>query len=144
MFVVDTNILIYAADRRAPGHERCRELLLAWRSQTEMWYLTWGIIYEFLRVVTHPKVFRNPFVFGKACGFIEAMLASPSVAVLQETARHSAALKEIAAQVKGLRGNLVFDAHTAALMAEHGIRRIYTHDTDFCRFPFIEVVDPLQ
>ena len=36
------------------------------------------------------------------------------------------------------------DAHTAVLMREHGVRRIYTRDTDFHRFPFIEVVDPLQ
>jgi predicted nucleic acid-binding protein len=29
-------------------------------------------------------------------------------------------------------------------MREHGVRRIYTRDTDFHRFPFIEVADPLQ
>ncbi len=28
MFVVDTNVLVYAADRDAPGHERCRDLLI--------------------------------------------------------------------------------------------------------------------
>ncbi len=144
MFVVDTNILIYAADRRSPSHERCRELLLRWRSQSEPWYLTWGIVYEFLRVTTHPRVFRSPFAFGAACEFIEAILACPSVTVLQETSRHAAALRQVAPQVKGLGGNLVFDAHTATLMAEHGIRRIYTHDRDFHRFPFLEVVDPLQ
>jgi hypothetical protein len=26
---------------------------------------------------------------------------------------------------------------------EHGIRRIYTRDTDFHRFPFLEPIDPL-
>jgi predicted nucleic acid-binding protein len=40
-------------------------------------------------------------------------------------------------------GNLVHDAHTAALMREHGIRRIYTRDTDFHRFPFVEPIDPM-
>jgi predicted nucleic acid-binding protein len=29
-------------------------------------------------------------------------------------------------------------------MREHGIRRIYTRDTDFHRFAFLEVVDPLR
>ena len=144
MFVVDTNVLIYAADRRASGHKRCRQLLLAWRSQAEPWYLTWGIVYEFLRVATHPRVFRSPFTFDQAFTFIDAVLASPSVGVLQETARHPSILKDIAAQVKGLEGNLVFDAHTAVLMAEHGIRRIYTHDADFRRFPFLEVIDPID
>ena len=42
-----------------------------------------------------------------------------------------------------IRGNLVFDAHTAALMNEHGIQTIYTHDADFKRFPGLEVIDPL-
>ena len=124
MFVVDTNVLIYAADRRASGHKQCRQLLLAWRSQREPWYLTWGIVYEFLRVATHPRVFRSPFTFDQAFGFIDAVLASPSIGVLQETARHASVLKGIATQVKGLEGNLVFDAHTAVLMAEHGIQRI--------------------
>lgn len=35
------------------------------------------------------------------------------------------------------------DAHTAILMREHGIRRIYTRDTAFHRFPFLEPIDPV-
>jgi predicted nucleic acid-binding protein len=46
-------------------------------------------------------------------------------------------------EVAGLRGNLLHDAHTAILMREHGIRRIYTRDADFHRFRFLEVLDPL-
>lgn len=52
--------------------------------------------------------------------------------------------RETTAEVPGIVGNLVFDAHTAILMREHGIRRIYTHDVDFHRFPFLEVIDPLE
>ena len=47
------------------------------------------------------------------------------------------------ARYRHLEGNLMHDAHTAALMREHGIRRIYTRDTDFHRFPFLEPVDPM-
>jgi predicted nucleic acid-binding protein len=43
----------------------------------------------------------------------------------------------------GVHGNLVHDAHIAAVLAEHGVRRIYTRDQDFRRFPGLEVVDPL-
>jgi uncharacterized protein len=46
-------------------------------------------------------------------------------------------------ETRGLRGNLLHDTHTVVLMREHGIRRIYTRDQDFHRFPFIEVLDPL-
>ena len=41
-----------------------------------------------------------------------------------------------------LRGNLLYDAQTAILMREHGIKTIYTRDTDFHRFPFLEPIDP--
>ncbi len=49
---------------------------------------------------------------------------------------------EVIAQTPHLSGNLLLDAQTAVLMKEHGIRRIYTRDTDFHRFSFLEVVDP--
>jgi predicted nucleic acid-binding protein len=67
----------------------------------------------------------------------------PSIADAHiETERHqrvpSASLAE-----EGGEGNLFHDVHTAALMREHGIKRIVTRDTDFQRFPFLEVVDPL-
>ena len=60
MFVVDTNVLLYAAEQNFPEHERCRELLETWRRQPGAWYGTWGILYEFIRVATHSRVFRRP------------------------------------------------------------------------------------
>lgn len=60
MFVVDTNVLVYAADESAPEHERGRELLESWRRSNEPWHLTWGMVYEFLRVVTHRGVLVEP------------------------------------------------------------------------------------
>jgi predicted nucleic acid-binding protein len=45
--------------------------------------------------------------------------------------------------VRVVRGNLVYDAYTAILMREHGIREIYTRDTDCHRFPFLRVAAPL-
>ncbi len=144
MFVVDTNVLIYAADRRSVGHEPCRALLSQCRGRTEPWYLTWGIIYEFLRVSTHPRVFSKPLSLGDAWAFLNAATASAAAGVLQETLRHEEVFKEVAAEVPDIAGNFVFDAHTAVLMREHWIRRIYTHDAHFRRFSFLHVVDPLQ
>lgn len=143
MFVVDTNVLLYAADRAAPEHERARTLVERWRAHTLPWYVTWGILYEFLRVATHPRVLRRPWVAGEAWRFVEALLASPGLGILQHTPRHAAVAKLTIDEVPALRGNLLHDAHTAVLMREHGIRQIYTRDTDFHRFPFLEVVDPL-
>jgi uncharacterized protein len=144
VFVVDTNILLYAADRDSPEHAVCRDLLLKWRNRASPWYLTWGIIYEFLRVATHRSVFRKPLGLSEAWSFIEALLVSPSVGILAETERHARVASGVFGDVPAIAGNLVFDAHAAILMKEHGVKTIYTRDSDFYRFPFLKVVDPLQ
>jgi uncharacterized protein len=143
VFVVDTNVFVYAADEDSPFHGRCRESLEGWRAQPGAWYTTWGVVYEFLRVVTHPRVLRAPWPAPRAWGFVEALLASPSLQILVPTERHPAVAAEVINQVPHLGGNLIHDAQTAILMREDGIRRIYTRDTDFHRFPFLEPVDPL-
>jgi toxin-antitoxin system PIN domain toxin len=144
VFVVDTNVLVYAADRDSREHERCRERLLTWRAQPEPWYLTWSVVYEFLRVTTHPRVFRRPWSPSQSWSFIESVLAAPSLGLLTESDRHVSVLASLIEDIPELTGNLVHDAHTAALMLEHGVRTIYTRDTDFHRFPGIEARDPLR
>jgi len=138
VFVVDTNVLIYGAVTDSPDHARYRELLEQWRSQTTPWYVTWGIVYEFLRVVTHPRVLTRPFSSSQAWQFLDALFASPSLRVLTETDRHRYVAAEVFAEVPDISGNLVFDAHTAILMRENGIKTIYTKDSDFNRFPFLD------
>jgi len=66
MFVVDTNILIYAVDRHCQEHIRCRELLEGWRKDSFPWFTTWGILYEFLRISTHTRVFKRPLLLNQA------------------------------------------------------------------------------
>jgi uncharacterized protein len=143
VFVVDANVLVYAADVSAPEHSRCRALLERWRAQQGAWYLTWGNCYEFLRVVTHPRVLRQPWTSREAHEFLTVLLQSPGLAMLAPTDRHAAVLAQVVADVPMIAGNLWHDAETAVLMREHGIRRICTRDTDFARFPFVEIVDPL-
>ncbi|MFQ5755515.1 MAG: type II toxin-antitoxin system VapC family toxin [Acidiferrobacterales bacterium] len=143
MFVVDTNILVYAADEDSPFHKQCYDVLENWRAQASAWYTTWGIFYEFLRVSTHPRVFRAPWSAARAWSFVQAILASPALGVLTQTERHSEVATEVIKKLPQLRGNLMHDVQTAVLMREHGISRIYTRDTDFHRFPFLEPVDPV-
>lgn len=143
MFVVDTNVLVYAANVRADEHLRCRALVEKWRLQRGAWYLTWGICYEFLRVVTHPRVLESPWTADVALGFLDALRAAPGLAFLTPTDRHADVLSELAGDVPLLQGNLWHDAETVCLMREHGIRRICTRDTNFHRFPRIESVDPM-
>lgn len=143
MFVVDTNVLVYAADVSAPEHAQCRALVERWRQRSSAWFLTWGIRYEFLRVVTHPRVLRQPWTGQEANEFLNAVAAAPGLAMLVHTDRHADVLRDVVAEVPGLAGNLWHDVATATLMREHGIRRICTRDTDFHRFSFLEPVDPM-
>jgi len=143
VFVVDTNVLLYAADSESEFHDTCRQRVEDWRRRRSPWFLTWPICYEFLRVSTHPRVFRRPWTTEGAWGFLQSVLSSRSVQVLTPTAQHSAVLAEAIDQASGLRGNIMHDVHTVVLMREHGIGRIVTRDVDFHRFGDIEVVDPL-
>ncbi len=143
MFVVDTNILVYAANTRSPFHGACRSLLDVWRTDSAAWYSTWSIQYEFLRVVTHPRTMSRPWSVGEGWSFLDSLRASPGFATLVATQRHADVAARTIEEIRGLAGNALHDAHIAILMREHGIRTIYTRDTAFHRFPFLEVVDPL-
>ena len=143
MLAVDTNVLVYCADRGCAEHGKCRALIEQLRMQPSAWYVTWHIIYEFIRIVTHFRVLRKPWSAAQAWEFARVLLASPSLGLLVETERHAEVVARTIGEIPNLRGNLVHDARTAILMREHGIRRIYTRDTDFHRFPFLEVIDPL-
>jgi toxin-antitoxin system PIN domain toxin len=144
VLVVDTNVLVYAADRDSPFHAASRAWLERQRVRADAWYTTWPILYEFLRVTTHPRVMRRPWGAPAAWDFVSVLLASPGLGVLVHTQRHAEVAEQVIAEFPHLAGNLLHDAHTAILMREHGIRRVCTRDTDFHRFPFLEVVDPLQ
>ena len=144
MLVVDTNVLVYAADGDSPSHTACREWLERQRRRADAWYTTWAIFYEFLRVTTHPKVMRQPWSVAEAWKFVTALIASPGLGILVATQRHAMVAEQVIGELPDLAGNLLHDTHTAILMREHGIRQICTRDMDFHRFPFLEVIDPLR
>jgi toxin-antitoxin system PIN domain toxin len=144
VFVVDTNVFLYAANADAPEHEACTAKLLAWRSDRTPWFVTWPIVYEFLRVSTHRRVFRAPLTLEQAWSFADAVISSRSIGVLAPSAAHRETLADLVANHAMLAGNVLHDLHTAALMREHGIRTIVTRDTDFHVFDFLEVIDPLS
>jgi toxin-antitoxin system PIN domain toxin len=143
VFLVDTNLLVYAANADSPFHAKAAAWLDKQRSRPDAWFLSWPIVFEFLRVTTHARATPRPWTLEKSWSFISALLASRGLSVLVATERHSQVASVVFAEVPSLTGNLLHDAPTAILMREHGIRRICTHDTDFHRFPFLEVVDPL-
>lgn len=144
VFVVDTNILIHAVNANSPFHEPCAIFWKKTRSNHSAWYLTWPIIYEFLRLTTHEKVFQNRWSINQSLQFVQAVLSSPGLGMLSATERHAQVLTEIIREIPNLGGSIMHDAHTAVLMREHGINRIITRDKGFRRFPFIEAIDPVS
>jgi predicted nucleic acid-binding protein len=72
---------------------------------------------------------------------IAAILMSPSLILLSETDRHAEIMADVVRSA-GASGNLIHDAHIAALCVEHGVTQIVTGDRDFLRFEGLTVVDP--
>jgi toxin-antitoxin system PIN domain toxin len=143
-FLVDTNILAYAVNRDCDEHPGAMMAIEGWLSGSTPWALTWNVVYEFLRVVTHPRIFRRPLSADRAISFLEPILGSDVVTVLGPTPRHEAVLRDTIREVGRPTGNLFHDLHTAVAMREHGISEIMTADADFRKFPFLIVTDPVH
>ena len=143
MFVVDTNLLIYAAIREFMEHRRASKLLAEWGSATEPWFITWSIAYELMRVVTHRAALSRPLTFADAWNFIASLQSSSSLGILVETERHAAVVHDLALEYPRISGNRLHDLHIAALMREHGVVEIRTADTGFHEFKFLRVINPL-
>ena len=140
MRAVDTNILVYSEIISSSEHRAARSLLTQLAEGSVPWAIPWPCIYEFLRVVTHPRVFSPPVPLAVALHDLDQILMSPTLVLLSETERHSDVMKAVL-KGAGVTGNLLHDAHIAALCIEHGISELVTGDRDFSRFP-IRVFNP--
>lgn len=141
---IDTNILLYAANQDCREHPAARPFLEKALSQPGQWYLSEGICYEFLRVATHHRVFPTPLTSAHALEFLDALLENPNFSLLSAGPRHWATLRTMLKSLHSPSGNLFFDIRTATLMFEHGVRIIYTADSDFLQFSELEVINPLK
>lgn len=142
MIAVDTNILVYADRDDQPLHRLARSRLHALAEGAAAWGLPVFCVGEFLRVVSHPRIFNPPTPLSDAVAFVDALLASPSVRLLAPGARYWSLLRDLATN-GGATGNVVFDAQIAAVCLEHGAPSILTEDRDFARFQGIRIV-PLE
>ena len=140
--VFDTNVLVYAVRQEAEFHAACRRFVDAAVAGLTPAYLTWNVCYEFLRVITHPGIYRPAWNLLEGYRFLNTLLRPSGFQLLTPTDRHAAVLRQVASEVSAISGNLVHDLHTVVLMREHGVHQICTRDADFRRFPFLEVVDP--
>ena len=141
MFAVDTNVLIYAHREEFELHSTAKRKLKEIAEADEPWILFWPCLYEFVRIVTHPRLFKPPTPVETAVGAITDLVENSSAVILGETDQHMKWFRNILKK-SDCTGNHVFDAHIAALMREHGVDRILTRDRDFHRFEGVEIVIP--
>lgn len=141
-FGIDVNILLYASDEASPLHEKAVSFLQQCANGREVFCLAWLTAMSYLRMATHPSIFERPLTPAQALGNIEALLSLPHCRAIGEEADHLRVYQDIAQAVPA-RGNLVPDAHLAAVLSQHGVVTLYTHDRDFRKFTFLDVRDPL-
>jgi toxin-antitoxin system PIN domain toxin len=142
-FALDVNILLYASDTSSPHFERARSFIESCMVQDEVFTVGWLTVMSYLRIATHPAVFDRPLSPDEAMANIEMLLDFPQVRFLSEEDGFWNAYRTTTAEVP-TRGNLVPDAHLAALLRQHGVKTLYTHDRDFLKFSFLDVRDPLS
>lgn len=136
MIAVDTNVLIHANRTELPLHEIARTRLTELATSDRPWALPEVVAWGFVRIVTQ-TIFDPPTPMPQALGFMDSLLASPSVRVLRGGPRHWSLLTETIEESR-VRGGLVTDAVIVALCREHGVDTVLSNDRDFRRFPMIE------
>lgn len=137
----DVNILVYATDAASPFHDRAQALVRRFAAGPELVYLLWPVALGYLRIVTHPTVLDAPLPVETAEANVASLLGRPHVRPVAEAEGFFARYRRVSADVKP-RGNLIPDAHLVALMHQHGISTMWSHDRDMRKFSGITVRDP--
>jgi toxin-antitoxin system PIN domain toxin len=134
---MDANVLLYAVNVDAPHHTPAREWMDDALNGLEPVGFSWVVLLAFLRLSTRPGLSPQPLDFETAAGVVETWLAAAPSVVLHPTPRHLAILHGLLGAL-GTAGNVVNDAHLAALALEYGAD-VVSFDRDFSRFPGVRL-----
>lgn len=142
MILVDANILVYSHVASFSQHKAARKWLDGKLNGSPQVGLPWSSLLAFLRLVSNPRIFERPEPIANAWLQVRAWLACEAAWIPQPTERHADLLNELLT-LPGVHGNLVPDAHLAALALEHGLTLCST-DGDFARFPTLRWQNPIS
>lgn len=140
MTLVDANVLLYAVNGDAEHHQRSRSWLDGALSGGGTVGFAWIALLAFLRLGTKQGLFEQPLTVDGAFDRVDAWLAAPTAVVLEPGPDHARLVRRLLADV-GVGGNLVNDAHLAAIALHHGAS-VVSFDDDFARFDGVGWVLP--
>jgi len=133
MKLLDVNILVQAHRADADKHRDVKAWLEEQLRMGPRIVVSHLVLSGFLRIVTHPRVFKNPTPLENALGFVEDFTGRKSVGLVQPGEKHWAIFLNLCREGE-VKGNLIPDAYHAALAIEYGMEWI-TLDRGFARFP---------
>jgi toxin-antitoxin system PIN domain toxin len=138
----DVNVLVYAHREDAVDHPAYREWLEQVVNGDEAYGVSELVLSGFIRVVTHPKVFKRPQPPGRR---LDIRRAGAWATELCAGRAGYASLDALRAPLPRMRraGNLVPDAYLAAMAMESGCEWI-TADRDYSRFKGLRWRHPLR
>jgi toxin-antitoxin system PIN domain toxin len=142
VILVDASLLVYASVTSTIHHKQAKQWLDERLNGEAPAGIPWTSLLGFLRLTTNPRIFDPPVPPREAWGNIEYWLECEPVWIPQPTEKHRAVLKRIYNLIAP-QGNLVPDAHLAALAIEHGLTLCST-DGDFARFAELKWENPLH
>lgn len=137
MIGIDTSVILHAVNYTSPQHEK----LIFWINKTKGHLATTHVnIAESLRLLTHPRVFEHPLALPEAVIIIDLFLEKLDVSVLENKPLWWRDLKDLQKNFPTLKGNHIFDAQIALCFQEHGVSDIVTWDSDFLKYPFLNII----
>ncbi len=141
MIIPDVNLLVFTYNSDAPSHDdafRWWEDLLG---GNEMIGIPWVVVAGFVRLITSRSSMVQPATPPQALDTVDEWFTYPHVTPINPGARHLALFRR-ALEAAGVGGNLVTDAHIAALAMEYQAE-VHSNDNDFARFPGLRWHNPL-
>lgn len=138
--IVDANVLLYAVDPQSAFHKPARDWLERALNGPLRIGFPWVSLLAFQLIATHPRASANPLSPEAAWTFIADWLEDEPSWIPVPTDRHGDILRRLILE-GDLRGNLVTDAHIAALAIEYGVG-VCSTDSDFARFPAVTWTNP--
>jgi hypothetical protein len=142
MVLIDVNVLVYAHRLEATNHPAYRRWLEDLVNSDEAYGMSELVLSGFIRIMTHPRIFRFPTPLETALRYAADLRGRPNCVVVAPGPRHWETFERLC-RATGAKGNLISDAYLAALAIESGSEWITT-DRDYSRFPGLRWRHPLQ